>query len=85
MFILTYIDMISRYPGVVPLRVTTSKAIAVAVLQIFCRLSIPEEILTDRGPNFMSTFMEVVLERMSRAYIFSTVDLAKDFYQVPVS
>ena len=28
--------------------------------------------------------IEPVLERMSRAYIFSTVDLAKGFYQVPV-
>ena len=60
MFILTYIDMASRYPDAVPLRVTTSKAIAEAVLQIFCRLSIPEEILTDRGPNFMSTFIKEV-------------------------
>ena len=60
MFILTYIDMASRYPDAVPLRVTTSKAIAEAVLQIFCRLSIPEEILTDRGPNFVSTFMKEV-------------------------
>ncbi len=60
MYVLTYIDMATRYPDAVPLKTTTSKAVATVILEIFCRLSIPDEILTDRGSNFVSTFMREV-------------------------
>ena len=60
LFILTYIILASRYPDAEPLKTTTSKAVAEALLKIMSRLSVPNEILTDRGPNFVSYFMAEV-------------------------
>ena len=40
-YILTYIDLASRYPDAEPLHSTTSQAVAEALLRIFSRLSIP--------------------------------------------
>ena len=59
-YILTYMDLASRYPDAEPLRTTTSKEVAEALLRIFSHLSIPLEILTDRGTNFVSGFMKEV-------------------------
>ena len=60
LFILTYSDLASRYPDAEPLKTTTSKAVAEARLKIMPRLSVPNEILTDHGPNFVSYFMAEV-------------------------
>ena len=54
-YILTYIDLGSRYPEAVPLRTTTSRVVADALLTIMSRLSVPSEILSDRGSNFLSS------------------------------
>ena len=56
-YILTYIDLGSRYPEAVPLRTTTSRVVADALLTIMSRLSVPSEILSDRGSNFLSSVM----------------------------
>ena len=56
MYILTYIDLASRYPDTEPLKIMTSQAVAEALLLIFARLSVP----TDQGSNFVSTFMSEV-------------------------
>ena len=55
-FVLTYIDLGSRYPEVVPLRTVTAIDIAIALMSFMTRLSIPKEILTDIGSNFLSCF-----------------------------
>lgn len=61
-YILTYIDL--RYPYVyaVPLCTTTAKVHVVAekLLYIMSRLSVPLEILSKQGSNFMSTVMKEV-------------------------
>ena len=56
-YILTYIDLGSRYPDAVPLS-TTADVIAKALLNIMSRLSVPLEILSDRGSNFLSSVMK---------------------------
>ena len=56
--ILAYIDLGTRYPDAVPLHTTTAKAVAEKLLYIMSRLSVPLEILSDRGTNFMSTVMK---------------------------
>ena len=58
-----------RYPDAVPLQTTTSKDVANALLQIFSRLSVPLEILTDRGANFISDFMKEVYKFMGIRHI----------------
>ena len=56
-YILTYIDLDTQYPDAEPLHTTTSHAVAEALLKIICRLSVPGEILTDCGSDFISSFM----------------------------
>lgn len=57
-YILTYIDLGSRYPDAVPLPITTAKVVAEQLLNIMSRLSVPLEILSDRGSNFLSSVMK---------------------------
>lgn len=57
-FILTVCDYGTRYPEAFPLKTTTSKDVAEALLDHFSRMGIPEEILTDRGSNFTSQLIQ---------------------------
>ncbi|KAG6923654.1 hypothetical protein G0U57_019908, partial [Chelydra serpentina] len=56
--ILVILDYATRYPEAIPLRNPTSKAIARELLQVFARVGIPKEILTDQGTPFMSKLMK---------------------------
>ncbi len=47
LYILVVCDYSTRYPEAFPLRDVTAKQIAYALLQLFSRVSIPSEILTD--------------------------------------
>ena len=57
-YILTYIDLGTRYPDAVQLHITTVKVVAEKLLYIMSSLSVPLEILSDRGTNFISTVMK---------------------------
>lgn len=57
-YILTICDYGTRYPEAFALKSTTSKDVAEALMEMFSRTGIPEEILTDRGSNFCSQLME---------------------------
>ena len=46
-YILTIIDYATRYPEAVPLREITTESVADALVSVFTRLGLPEEILTD--------------------------------------
>ena len=48
-YILTLVDYATRYPEAVPLRNCIAKDVANALVSIFSRLGVPEEILTDQG------------------------------------
>lgn len=56
-YILTVCDYGTRYPEAFPLKSTTSKDVAEALVEMFSRTGIPDEILTDRGSNFTSDLM----------------------------
>ena len=43
----------SKYPDTVPMKRTDAKAIAETEMEIFSRTSLPDEILTDKGPSFV--------------------------------
>ncbi len=51
-------DYGSRYPDAVPLRSVDAATVATALMSMFTRLGVPDEILTDQGSNFLSTLME---------------------------
>src|SRR4029434_2555654 len=54
-YILVICDYATRYPEAFPLRRVTARPIAQALLQLFSRVGIPKEIITDQGTAFLST------------------------------
>ena len=48
----------SRYPEAIPLKNIDSQTVDTALVDIFSRLGIPEEILSDQGANFISKLMQ---------------------------
>ena len=64
-FILTLVDYATRYPEAVPLKKTTTEAVAEALCDIYSRVGIPEEVLTDQGTQFMSDCMKEVSRLLS--------------------
>ena len=59
-YILTLVDYATRYPEAVPLKKITTESVAEALLDIYSRVGIPEEVLTDQGTQFMSECMQKV-------------------------
>ena len=59
-FVLVVCHYAARYLTAVALRSTEAKHIAEQLVQIFSRVGIPEEILTDQGANFMSQLLSEV-------------------------
>ena len=57
-YILTLIDLASRFPEAVPMKDISTTAIVEALFSIFTRLGFPKEILSDRGPQFVSDLMK---------------------------
>ena len=62
-YILTIVDYATRHPEAIPLRTTSSKAIADALIQHFSKVGIPDEIVSDQGSNFMSKLMAQLYEQ----------------------
>ena len=61
-YILTYIDVATRWSEAVALRSTTSKVVADALIPIFARNGIPRCVLTDNVSNFNSSIMVQLCE-----------------------
>ena len=59
-YILTICDYATRYPEAIALPSTEASRIAKELVSLFSRVGIPEEILTDQGPNFMSALLQEV-------------------------
>ena len=55
-------DYATQYPEAVPLRNISAKSVAQALFQIFSRVGIPKEILTDQGTSFMSRTLRELYE-----------------------
>ncbi|XP_071486350.1 uncharacterized protein [Diadema antillarum] len=64
-YILTLVDYATRYPEAVALRSIETERIAEALLEIFSRLGLPEEILSDRGAQFTSELMKEIARLLS--------------------
>ena len=61
-YILTVMDFATRYPEAIPLRRIDAATVAEALCDVFTRLGIPDEILSDQGSNFMSELLHNVME-----------------------
>ncbi|XP_065282035.1 uncharacterized protein [Dermacentor albipictus] len=59
-YILTLVDYATRFPEAIALPSIETERVAEALLQIFARVGVPEEMLSDRGSNFTSELMAEV-------------------------
>ena len=57
-FILTAICMATRWPDAIALRSITAKCVAVVIVEIFGRMGLPYQVLTDRGTQFTGALTE---------------------------
>ena len=64
-YILTLVDYATRYPEAVPLKNIETETVAEALLDMYSRLRIPEEVLSDLGTQFVSKCMEKVSRLLS--------------------
>ena len=53
-YIMTLVDFATRYPEAVPLKAIDTETVAEALVVIFSRLGVPEEILSDLDIHFVS-------------------------------
>ena len=71
-YILTMIDFATRYPEALPLENIETITVAEALMNIFSRVGIPSEILSDRGTQFTSKLMAELCRMLNVKQIFTT-------------
>ena len=71
-YILTLVDDATRYPEAVPLKNIDTETVAEALVDIFSRLGIPEDILSDLGTQFVSDCMKEVARLLSIKQLTTT-------------
>ena len=64
-FFLTLVDSATRWPEAVPLKRITTESVAEALFDMFSRLGIPRQILSDQGSQFMSQVMQELFRLLS--------------------
>ena len=72
-YILTIVDYATRYPEAIPLRSVSSKTVADALVQYFCRIGIPQELVSDQGCNFVGQLMTQLYEQLGITKIKTSV------------
>ena len=71
-YILTMVDYATRYPEALALLSIETEQVADALFDIFSRVGIPEEIITDRGSHFTSQMMDEVRGLLSIKHLPTT-------------
>ena len=66
---MSIIDYGSRYPEVLPLRLTTATRVIEKLMEVFARLGLPSMLVSDNGPQFGATEMEQFLEELGIQHI----------------
>ena len=64
-YILTMIDYATRYPEAIALPSIKTELVAGALVKMFSRVGVPDEMLTDCGPHFTSEIMKEVARLLS--------------------
>ena len=64
-YILTLVDYATRYPEAVPLKNIDTESVAEALLDVYSRVGVPEEVLSDLGTQFVSACMKEVTRLLS--------------------
>ncbi|KAK7930573.1 hypothetical protein WMY93_006968 [Mugilogobius chulae] len=71
-YILVLCDYATRFPEAFPLRTITAPSVLRALVQLFSRVGIPEEILTDQGTNFTSRLLQLFHKQLGISAIKTT-------------
>ena len=71
-YTLTLVDYATTYPKAVPLKNTKIETEAEALLDMYSRLGLPEEVLSDLGTQFVSKCMEEVSRLLSIKLLTTT-------------
>ena len=71
-YILALVDFATRYLAAVPLKNIDTETVAEALVDIFSRLGVPEEILSDLGTQFVSECMKEVTRLLSIKQLTTT-------------
>nr|XP_054761448.1 uncharacterized protein LOC129267850 [Lytechinus pictus] len=71
-FLLTIMDLSTRFPETIPLRSITAKTVVQALVQFFTRYGLPKEIQCDQGSNFMSGIFQQVMKELGIRQIKSS-------------
>jgi len=71
-YILTMMDYATRYPEAVPLKDIQTETVAEAMLNIFTRVGVPKEILSDQNSQFLSAVMKEVCRLLSVKQLVTT-------------
>lgn len=71
-YILTLVDYATRCPEAVALPSAETERVAEALMDIFARVGVPEELISDRGSQFTSHMMEEVRRLLSIRHLPTT-------------
>ena len=71
-FLLTYIDMATRWPEAIPLWKATTRIVIDQLKSIFCRNGFPLTIVTDNGPQFTSELFRKFLREKGIQHVKSS-------------
>ena len=71
-YILTIVDYATRYPEAVPLANIDTQTVAEALIDVYSRVGVPKEILTDMGTQFTSDLMKEVGRLLSIKQLTTT-------------
>ncbi|CAB4010549.1 Retrovirus-related Pol poly from transposon [Paramuricea clavata] len=72
-YVLTLIDYATRYPEAIPLKTTHSRVIAEALISVFSRVGLPNEIVSDQGSNLIGQLMKQLYELLGISRIKTSV------------
>ena len=72
-FILTYVDLATRYCDAISLRSIESEAVAQALFEVCSRVGFPEVLTSDNGTNFTSRTFEAFLSLLKVRHIRTSV------------
>ena len=63
-YILVVCDYATRFPEAIPMRSIDAAQVAEELLQLFARVGVPDEILTDQGSNFTSHLLTEIYKML---------------------
>ena len=71
-YLLTAVDLATRWPEAIPLRTTTAKVITKSLMSIFSQCGFPARITTDNGPQFKGEFFKKWTKHQGIQHVFSS-------------